>query len=296
MNKFSIIRKSGDHYWYYNDNDRVMNLLAKFFINDIRSYSERKKKWLSDPGQTHDIGNSCETVKIDNKIILYRIIFEGEEGYLDPDFIPQLHFKISTHNMIRLLDEWELVYKKRPEKIIISQDDNDFVEITALTPNSPYFGVPLKKQENRRPDPAATKFAIMGIRNDYFWYGDYNDESLFLLVDFLIDTYGKYDLEVRNERIGDLKQFLLSTDHKVYVAERYILAKFDDKVILHQEILKMDDYKEPETFPDRRFEMSLKNMIKIINEWSDFIKSVSKAKIMFIQKNNELFELSLIID
>ncbi len=298
MKKFCIVENKNSYYWYFSRNSYEMSLLAELLIKDIRDNVGQMKDWLLNAHLKYGGGDSCKLIKINNTIILFQKISYGEEGYNDPDFIPKFHVDIATENLIKIVDQWNELYKRRANKIIISQEDDGQIEITELTAESEYFNLPQQEppEEPKVFANAETKFAIMGFDDDYFWHGGYNDESLFLLVDFLNDTYGNYELEVKNERIAELKQFLLSRSYKVLVAEHYILAKYDDKVILHEEIRKMYDYTKPETFPDRRFETSLENMIKIIDEWSDFVKSASKAKIMFIQKDNEPVELKLIID
>jgi len=81
------------------------------------------KEWLDNQNCNETCGRLTCLVKRGEKVHIYRID-DDEEDENTPSF------ETSIENLKYILDRWAQVLEEKPKKVIITQDDNDNINVT----------------------------------------------------------------------------------------------------------------------------------------------------------------------
>jgi len=96
--------------------------LAMFLTSTVIS-PQTWKEWLDNLNYNETCGRLTCLIKRGNKVHIYRID-DDEENENTPSF------ETSIENLKYILDRWAQVLEEKPKKVIITQDDNDNINVT----------------------------------------------------------------------------------------------------------------------------------------------------------------------
>jgi len=112
------------HYWPEEKNTIGAGHLAFFLTDDVGCHAIKfYKEWLNNPEDTEGGGNYSHLEKRDNKVI---ISFEYDWFHETPG-AETLELAIDQLNYI--LDRWQEACEKKPNRIIITLNDNDNITV-----------------------------------------------------------------------------------------------------------------------------------------------------------------------
>ena len=107
-------------------NNDSMRIFYSFLTSDIYKYTFEFIQFLENPQDTYASGNACDIQKVNGNVIITHQLFECDEGYDDPDFIPELRFQATIPELIKFLKQWDIAIRTtpQPQELIITQDDS----------------------------------------------------------------------------------------------------------------------------------------------------------------------------
>ena len=107
-------------------NDDSMRIIYSFLTSDISDLAYEFIEFLENPQDTYASGNACDIRKVNGNVIITYQLFECDEGYDDPDFIPELRFQTTIPEFIKLLKQWDAAIRTipRPQELLITQDNS----------------------------------------------------------------------------------------------------------------------------------------------------------------------------
>ena len=118
--KYLKLKKSGRSYDYEGSNDTALTTLY-FFLDDFYYYSVSEfKKLINNPAIEDGGGNETHWEKEGSKIIITL-------DFLDDEKIYENAFETTIEELIRILDHWDKLRKKMPEKIIMTRYDGTVI-------------------------------------------------------------------------------------------------------------------------------------------------------------------------
>ena len=122
MEKLTI-KKVGHSYSSTESSTDAIGYLGGFLCYDIGRNVDFFKKWLTDPSRLESGGDYSHVEKQDNKIL---IAFDYDWFHETPD-APV--FELTLTQMNYILDRWKEALEKKPNKIIITKDDNGEIKV-----------------------------------------------------------------------------------------------------------------------------------------------------------------------
>ena len=119
-----IIKKAGRFYASTKSSSDAIGYLGGFLCHDVGCNVDFFKKWLADPSRTESGGNYSHIEKHGENIT---IAFDYDWFHETPG--AQV-FELTVSQMNYILDRWQEALEQKPNKIIITKDDNG--EITVV--------------------------------------------------------------------------------------------------------------------------------------------------------------------
>lgn len=122
MNKAHLIK--WDSIYTYETADTIeLNVLSDFLTDDVGPLSSSWKQWLNEPQAGKAMSNMTSVDKnLDGTVLL--------EGVYIGDPAPTMKMKIEQ--LLHVLDQWEKLYKEKPEEILIIQEDAGNIYLKGL--------------------------------------------------------------------------------------------------------------------------------------------------------------------
>ncbi|MGB8366824.1 MAG: hypothetical protein WCD44_00545 [Candidatus Babeliales bacterium] len=111
--KYLKLQKLKNGYEYKESNDAALETL-NYFLDDCHAATNSFKKWMYDPAIEIFGGNVTTVEKEGEKIIITLEFVENEKKY-------DYSFETTREKLIDIMDRWNELYKKMPEKIIITR-------------------------------------------------------------------------------------------------------------------------------------------------------------------------------
>ena len=118
-----IIDKDGNSFYPGLHTSEAILYLGGFLCFDVGINVDFFKKWLIDPSRLESGGDYSHVEKKDNKIL---IAFDYDWFHETPD-APV--FELTLTQMNYILDRWKEALEKKPNKIIITKDDNGEIKV-----------------------------------------------------------------------------------------------------------------------------------------------------------------------
>ena len=119
-----IIKNARDFYSFSDSSSDEIRLLGGFLCMDVGGSVDSWKSWINEPHGQQDMGsNYSHLEKRDGKIIIAFEIDYFNETPGAPVFeltVPQINY---------ILDRWKEALEKRPNKIIITKDDQGAITV-----------------------------------------------------------------------------------------------------------------------------------------------------------------------
>lgn len=108
-----------------NESDDAVGIFALFLISDVRNDAKSWKRIILDPNFEAIGGNITVLMREENGDILMRDMFAVKQH--DP------YFLLTQIEFCNALDQWDELYKKQPDKIIVTIDDEGKVTMEGIT-------------------------------------------------------------------------------------------------------------------------------------------------------------------
>ena len=107
-----------DSYKYCDASNVFMNILADFFVHDISSSYKTYKEWALHAEEGAVTGGNITWLE---KELGYIILTDQSPQ----EWIPT-EVEIKIDQFIRLIEEWEIIQNKKPQKVVFKHEDNFF--------------------------------------------------------------------------------------------------------------------------------------------------------------------------
>lgn len=115
--------KNSDTYIFDETNNKSLDVLRCFLIDDVGCDASYFKKWLEDSLSNRTGVNISELEKNNDKIIIK----------LDPCiFTDEASFETTQANLKSILNSWELLCQKKAPNILITYDEKGKIKITEV--------------------------------------------------------------------------------------------------------------------------------------------------------------------
>ncbi|MBT3455439.1 hypothetical protein HN446_00030 [bacterium] len=86
----------------------------RFLIDDVSMFHDDIVEWFFEPEKHYSAGEFFYEEQIGNNVIIY------------PDYYDGPSFTISKNNFLKVINKWHEIMQKKPKKITITQEGDDF--------------------------------------------------------------------------------------------------------------------------------------------------------------------------
>ena len=128
---YTIIQKIGT---VSNNNlSLLVDAIRSDVFKDILEYENSSKAYFIESSDTWNIQYSDQDKSYYVKLYDYfeeEMATKNSNGYSEVNISDINSLNITTReNLLELINSWQLILKKRPEYILVTQDDNDLIKI-----------------------------------------------------------------------------------------------------------------------------------------------------------------------
>ncbi|MBT3455437.1 hypothetical protein HN446_00020 [bacterium] len=112
--KVIISKDKSGFYDIISCDSESMETLSNYLIEDVLEYYEGVLEWFYEPDKYSSIGELFDTEHIGNNVVISH------------EFGPGPICTISKNNFLKVINKWHEIMQKKPKKITITQEGDDF--------------------------------------------------------------------------------------------------------------------------------------------------------------------------
>ena len=117
MLKIKLIKDYCGVYICEDFKSHELDILFNFLQSDIGGYNSAFIKWILDE-ESLEIGSNLTYLEKQNDNIVLTDLMDDN---------PERMCVLSKSNFLKLLDKWKKIYEKKPQQLIMSKKNNEFV-------------------------------------------------------------------------------------------------------------------------------------------------------------------------